>query len=69
MTFQWMAILVMSHVGSLSARSPARPTASAGKANRLDDPWANQMESQVVDFKKAHPNPEAPNRRLRLLGH
>ena len=39
----------------LSARSPARPTASAGKANRLADPWANQMESQVVDLKRRIP--------------
>jgi hypothetical protein len=39
----------------LSASSPARPTASAGKAKRLDDPWANQMESQVVDLKKRIP--------------
>ena len=39
----------------LSASSPARPTASADKGKRLDDPWANQMESQVVDLKKRIP--------------
>ena len=38
-----------------SASSPTRPTAIAGKAKRLDDPWANQMESQVVDLKKRIP--------------
>ena len=46
---------VSRRVTYLSARSPARPTASAGKANRLDDPWANQMESQVVDLKRRIP--------------
>ena len=39
----------------LSASSPARPTASADKGKRLDDPWANQMESQVIDLKRRIP--------------
>src|SRR6476659_3767802 len=39
----------------LSASSPARPTAGAGKANRLDDPWTNQMEGQVADLKRRIP--------------
>ena len=39
----------------LSAGSPARPTASAGKAKRLDDPWAHQMEGQVADLKRRIP--------------
>jgi hypothetical protein len=38
-----------------SASSPTRPTAIAGKAKRLDDPWANQMESQEVDLKRRIP--------------
>jgi hypothetical protein len=39
----------------LSASSPARPTARAGKAKRLDDPCANQMEGQVADLKRRIP--------------
>jgi hypothetical protein len=35
------------------------PDASASKPRRLDDPWAQQMEGQVADPKKAHPHPEA----------
>ena len=46
---------VSPRVTYLSASSPARPTASAGKAKRLDDPWANQMESQVIDLKRRIP--------------
>ena len=46
---------VSRRVMHLSANSPARPAASAAKAKRLDDPWANQMESQVVDLKKRIP--------------
>ena len=46
---------VSRRVTYLSANSPARPAASAAKAKRLDDPWANQMESQVVDLKKRIP--------------
>ena len=38
-----------------SARSPAKSDARVGKAKRADDPWANQMESQVVDLKKRIP--------------
>jgi hypothetical protein len=45
----------VSRVTYLSARSPARPTASAGKAKRLDDPSANQMEGQVADLKRRIP--------------
>jgi hypothetical protein len=39
----------------LSVSSPARPTASAGKTKRLDDPCANQMEGQVADLKRRIP--------------
>jgi hypothetical protein len=46
---------VSRRVTYLSASSPARPAASAGKAKRLDDPWANQMESQVIDLKRRIP--------------
>jgi hypothetical protein len=46
---------VSPRVTYLSARSPARPTASAGKAKRLDDPSANQMEGQVADLKRRIP--------------
>ena len=46
---------VSRRVTFLSASSPARPTASAGTAKRLDDPWANQMESQVIDLKRRIP--------------
>ena len=45
----------VSRVTYLSASSPARPTAGAGKANRLDDPWTNQMEGQVADLKRRIP--------------
>ena len=37
----------------------AVPDASASKPRRLDDPWAQQMEGQVADPKKAHLHPEA----------
>ena len=47
--------MLSRRVTYLSANSPARPAASAAKAKRLDDPWANQMESQVVDLKKRIP--------------
>jgi hypothetical protein len=46
---------VSPRVTYLSARSPARPTASVGKAKRLDDPSANQMEGQVADLKRRIP--------------
>jgi hypothetical protein len=46
---------VSPRVTYLSASSPARPIASADKAKRLDDPWANQMESQVIDLKRRIP--------------
>jgi flagellar protein FliJ len=46
---------VSRRVTYLSASSPARPTASAGKATRLDDPSANQMEGQVADLKRRIP--------------
>ena len=46
---------VSRRVTYLSASSPARPAASAGKAKRLDDPWANQMEGQVADLKRRIP--------------
>ena len=46
---------VSRRVTYLSASSPARPTASAGKATRLDDPSANQMEDQVADLRRRIP--------------
>ena len=46
---------VSRRVTYLSASSPARPAASAGKAKRLDDPWAHQMEGQVADLKRRIP--------------
>ena len=46
---------VSRRVTYLSVSSPPRPAASAAKAKRLDDPWANQMESQVVDLKRRIP--------------
>jgi hypothetical protein len=46
---------VSRRITYLSASSPARPIASADKAKRLDDPWANQMESQVIDLKRRIP--------------
>jgi hypothetical protein len=46
---------VSPRVTYLSARSPAKPTASPGKAKRLDDPSANQMEGQVADLKRRIP--------------
>jgi hypothetical protein len=46
---------VSRRVTYLSASSPARPTASADKGKRLVDPWANQMESQVIDLKRRIP--------------
>jgi hypothetical protein len=46
---------VSRRVTYLSASSPAGPGASAGKAKRLDDPWANQMESQVIDLRRRIP--------------
>jgi hypothetical protein len=38
-----------------SARSPAKSDSRVGKAKRANDPWANQMESQVVALKKRIP--------------
>ena len=46
---------VSPRVTYLSASSPAKPTASSGKAKRLDDPWANQMGGQVADLKRRIP--------------
>ena len=46
---------VSRRVMYLSASSPAKPAASAGKAKRLDDPWAHQMEGQVADLKRRIP--------------
>src|SRR5580704_12578729 len=46
---------VSRRVTYLSARSPARPAASAANAKRLDDLWANQMEAQVADLKRRIP--------------
>ena len=46
---------VSGRVTYLSASSPARPAASASKAKRPDDPWANQMEGQVADLKRRIP--------------
>ena len=46
---------VPRRVTHVSASSPAGPAASAAKAKRLDDLWANQIESQVVDLKRRIP--------------
>ena len=46
---------VSRRVPYLSASSPARPTASAGKAKRLDDPSANRMEGQIANLKRRIP--------------
>jgi hypothetical protein len=46
---------VSRRITYLSASSPARPIASADKAKRPDDLWANQMESQVIDLKRRIP--------------
>ena len=46
---------VSRRVTYLSASSPAGPAASAAKAKRPDDLWANQMTSQVVDLKRRIP--------------
>ena len=39
----------------LSARSPAKSDSRVGKAKRVDDPWASQMEGQVADLKRRIP--------------
>jgi hypothetical protein len=46
---------VSRRVTYLSSSSSARPAASAGKTKRLDDPWAHQMEGQLVDLKRRIP--------------
>jgi hypothetical protein len=42
---------VSRRVTHLSASSPTRPAAGAGKAKRLHDPWAYQMEGQIAELK------------------
>jgi hypothetical protein len=46
---------VSRRVTYLSANSPARPTASWGKAKKGDDPSARQFEGQVADLKRRIP--------------
>lgn len=46
---------VSRRVTYLSASSPARPATSASKTERLDDPWARQIEGQVADLKRRIP--------------
>lgn len=46
---------VSRRVTYLSANSRVRPDASASKTKRLNDPWASQMEGQVVDLKRSIP--------------
>ena len=57
-----MTLLIDGHPGGLSRRvaygsasSPARPAANATKAKRPDDPWARQVEGQVVDLNRRIP--------------
>ena len=45
---------VSRRVTYLSASSPPRPAATASKAKRPSDPWANQMEGQA-DLKRRIP--------------
>src|ERR1700751_3836019 len=44
---------LVPHVGSRICRPVGRPSAS--KVKRLNDPWAHQMEGQVVDLKRRIP--------------
>ena len=46
---------VSRRVTYLSANSRVRPDARASKTKRLNDPWASQMEGQVVDLKRRIP--------------
>jgi hypothetical protein len=46
---------VSRRVTYLSASSPAKPAASTGKAKRLDDAWAHQMEGQIADLIRRIP--------------
>jgi hypothetical protein len=39
----------------LSASSPATPAARAGKAKKVDDPWARHVEGQIADLKRRIP--------------
>ena len=57
-----MTLLIDGHPGGLSRRvaygsasSPARPAANASKAKRPNDPWARQVEGQVVDLNRRIP--------------
>ena len=57
-----MTLSIDGHPGGVSRRttywpasSPAKPAASASKMERLDDPWARQMERQVADLKRRIP--------------
>src|ERR1700751_2045898 len=44
---------LVPHVGSRICRPVGRPSAS--KVKRLNDPWAQQMEGQVVDLRRRIP--------------
>src|SRR6476469_7870454 len=46
---------VSRRVTHLSASSPTRPAAGAGKAKRPHDPWAYQMEGQIAELKRRIP--------------
>ena len=46
---------VSPRVTYLSARSAATSDSRAGKAKRVDDPWACKMEGQVVNLKRRIP--------------
>jgi hypothetical protein len=46
---------VSRRVTYLSASSPAKPAASTGKAKRLDNAWAHQMEGQIADLIRRIP--------------
>jgi hypothetical protein len=46
---------VSRRVTYLSASSPANPAAGTGKAKRLDDAWAHQMEGQIADLIRRIP--------------
>jgi hypothetical protein len=46
---------VSRRVTYLSARSPAKSESRVGKAKRMNDPWACQMEGQVADLKRRIP--------------
>jgi hypothetical protein len=46
---------VSRRVTYLSANLPAKPIVSASNTKRLNDPWAHQMEGQVIDLKRRIP--------------